>query len=208
MGAKSWMIAYSDGIPREAVTKRPTLDESATDELVEQLFRGATPVGEADLFAINPPDSEIVAGVYPGLSLIAASEFGIDYPSKLDSRFVTHAESRMIHLHAMHSVVDWFAFGVWRDGRLVRSLSLSPDHGVMENEGERFAFELPYWAGGHPAVEDNEEYAFPFHPLDLAEVVLAELFGFALEGLPLEDSIEPEELRLRRYARRPWWKFW
>ncbi|MGW3628080.1 DUF6928 family protein, partial [Streptomyces sp. NPDC000880] len=29
----------------------------------------------------------------------------------------------------MHSVVDWLAFAVWEDGRLIRSLSLSPDDG-------------------------------------------------------------------------------
>ncbi|WP_439145646.1 DUF6928 family protein [Streptomyces canus] len=33
----------------------------------------------------------------------------------------------------MHSVVGWFAFAAWGDGRLLRSLSLSPDSGIIEN---------------------------------------------------------------------------
>ena len=53
-------------------------------------------------------------------------------------------------MHGMHSVVDWLCFAVWEDGRLIRSLSLSPDGGIQENIGEPFAFELPYWAGEHP----------------------------------------------------------
>jgi hypothetical protein len=35
----------------------------------------------------------------------------------------------------MHSVVDWFAYAVWIDGQLRRSLSLSPDSGIMEIVG-------------------------------------------------------------------------
>ncbi|MEU6287191.1 hypothetical protein [Streptomyces sp. NPDC046988] len=58
---------------------------------------------------------------------------------------------RRLILHAMHSAVDWLAFAVWEDGRLDRSLSLSPDSGVTENIGEPLPFELPYWAGERPA---------------------------------------------------------
>lgn len=210
MGAKSWMIAYSQAAPREVLTGGPSLDEAATDALVSELFRGATRIGEADLFSINPPNGEIVAGVFPGVTVLAASDFGVDYPSKLHPRFVQHGSDGMIHLHAQHSVVDWFAFGVWRGGELIRSLSVSPDFGVMEDVGERMPFELPFWDGAHPAVdeEEEEEYGLPFHPLELSEVALPELFGFVLEGMPLEDSIEPDEVSLLRYAKRPWWKSW
>ena len=125
-------------------------------------------------------------------------------------RFVQRGSHGRIHLHAQHSVVDWFAFGVWRSGELIRSLSVSPDFGVMEDVGERMPFEVPFWDGAHPAVdeEEEEEYGLPFHPLELSEVALPELFGFVLEGMPLEDSIEPDEVSLLRYAKRPWWKFW
>lgn len=52
----------------------------------------------------------------------------------------------------MHSVVGSLAFAVLgEDGRLVRSLSLSPDSGVIENIGGPLPFELAYWAGDRPA---------------------------------------------------------
>lgn len=104
----------------------------------------------------------------------------------------------------MHSVVDWFAFAVWRAGQLERSLSLSPDSGVLEDIGAKMAFELPYWAGEHPAVDANDEddvYPFPFHPLDLGEAALAEFFGYQLEGFIDESMFEPDEIALMRYKR-------
>jgi hypothetical protein len=36
---------------------------------------------------------------------------------------IAAAAGRRVVLHAMHSVVDWLAFAVWEDGRLLRSLS-------------------------------------------------------------------------------------
>ena len=212
MGAKSWMIAYSTGRPRDVLVTRPRLDVAGTDELVSTLFGRDEPtrLGETDLFAINPPDREIVAGAFEGLFVLAAREFSLDNPSQLKSRFLERAPAPDIYLHAMHSVVDWSAFAVWRGGELERSLSLAPDFGIVEDIGEKMDFERPYWGGSHPATQDEEdEYVFPFHPLDLGETVLAELFGFTLEGLPLEDSVEPDEITLLRYKRqRPWWKFW
>lgn len=170
---------------------------------------GPERIGGADLFGINPPDREIVAGVFPGVCVVAAKDFRLDNPSELDGRFLQMAPASRIYLHAMHSVVDWFAFAVWMDGQLVRSVSLAPDFGIVEDIGDRLPFEVPYWTGAHPAVEDDEEYVFPFHPLDLAEAALDELFGFALEGSPRDPFVEPGEIVLLRYKRtRPWWKIW
>ncbi|MDG6103769.1 hypothetical protein Daura_24375 [Dactylosporangium aurantiacum] len=86
-----------------------------------------------------------------------------------------------------HSVVDWLAFAVWDDGRLVRSLSLAPDHGVIEDLGDP----LPYWRGEHPVDPHPDPYPLPFHPLDLGERALVELFGFYAEGLLSGDAPEP-----------------
>lgn len=74
----------------------------------------------------------------------------IDFPSQLPEHLVAASAGRRLVLHAMHSVVDWLAFAVWEDGGLVRSLSLSPDSGIIENIGEPLPFELPYWAGDRP----------------------------------------------------------
>jgi hypothetical protein len=102
---------------------------------------------------------------------------------------------RRICLHAMHSVVDWLAFAVWEDGELVRSLSVSPDDGVLEDIGERLPFETPYWDGRFPLGDDddNEPYPLPFHPLEMGERTMRELFGFHAEGFRTLDGemVEP-----------------
>ncbi|WP_165425412.1 hypothetical protein [Streptomyces sp. BK022] len=120
-----------------------------------------------------------------------------DRPSELPQHLVAASRGRRLYLHAMHSVVDWLAFAVWDDGKLVRSLSLSPDSGVIEDIGERLPFELPYWEGRHPVepfppFEDEEPYPLPFHPLELGERALLEFFGFYVEGFSdEEDAPEP-----------------
>ena len=209
MGAKTWMLVY--GNAREALKNQPQVDRDATAKLAADLFPGETlqPLDDGDLSYTCPPDSEICIGAFAGVSIVAAREFGIDYPSKLPQRFVDGGNGGIVSLHAMHSVVDWFAYAQWKGGTLVRSLSLSPDSGIMEDIGPRLPFEEPYWAGRHPAVEDGDEYPFPFHPLELGEAALAELFGYQLEGTIDNRLLEPETIPLARFKRaRSRWKFW
>ncbi len=119
----------------------------------------------------------------------------------------------------MHSVVDWFAFARRNSGQLVRSLSLSPDSGIMEDIGQRFSFEEPFWSGQPDDSEDD--YPFPFHPLELGEAALKEWFGYQLEGLSDRRCLNPIRYRssntsVRRLAgssgkrqrRRPRKRFW
>jgi len=160
----------------------------------------------------NPPEGQVYAACFDGVTVLCTTEVGIDYPSRLDQRFLDVAEGRTVYLHAMHSVVDWFAYAQWTNGTLVRALSLSPDSGILEDIGPRLPFEEPYWAGRHPALDDSEDqtaYPFPFHPLELGEAALGALFGYHLEG-PIDGSlIEPETIPLARYKRsRSRWKFW
>ena len=211
MGAKTWMLVYADANAREAFERRPPLDRDATSRLVHDLYPSETLtiIGDGDLSNTCPPDSEIRAGWFPGVAVVAAKEFGIDYPSTLPQRFVAAGGRGTVSLHAMHSVVDWFAYAQWVNGTLLRSLSLSPDSGVLEDVGARLPFEEPYWSGQHPAVDANEgDYPFPFHPLELGEAALAELFGYQLEGMIDAHLFEPETIPLVRYKRsRSWWRF-
>ena len=110
----------------------------------------------------------------------------------------------------MHSVVDWLAFAKWNNRNLVRSLSLSPDSGILEDIGQRLAFEEPFWSGQHPATDDEDaDYPFPFHPLELGEVALKEFFGYQLEGFGDSGLFEPESIPLVKYKRkRSMWKMW
>lgn len=211
MGAKTWMLVYADGNARELLATRPTLNRDATARLAAQLFPKdrLEPLDDGDLLYTCPPDDELHIGCFPGLSIIAAKEFGIDYPSRLDRHFLQEAGSGNIYLHAMHSVVEWFAFAVWRDGKLQRSLSLSPGSGVLEDIGERLSFELPYWAGEHPAVKPEDEgegdppYPFPFHPLELGEAASEEFFGYHIEGRIDPSLLKPELIPLACFKRKP-----
>lgn len=214
MGAKTWMLVLAESNARNALAAKPSLDREAAKKLADALFPGEKlePIGDGDLSCTCPPDNEIYIGCFPGVSVVAAKEFGIDHPSKLHQRFIAAGGNGIVTLHAMHSVVDWFAYAIWENGKLVRSLSLSPDSGILEDIGQRMPFEEPYWSGGHPAVDDEEEetYPFPFHPLELGEAALKDCFGYQLEGCIDSSLLEPESIQLVRYKRfrSPWWKFW
>lgn len=212
MGAKTWMLVVADGDVRDELKSVPSIDRDRTLDFVWELFPGEDfePIGEGDLYYTNPPKKQVFAGVFNGVRIVAADEFALDYPSTITERFIPRRGT--VTLHAMHSVVDWFAFARWKDGELIRSLSLSPDSGVLEDIGDRQAFEQPFWSGERPAVEDEEdEYAFVFHPLELAEAALLEYFGYQIEGFVEDNLIEPESFPLIHFERSrksSWWQFW
>ncbi|MGD9645623.1 MAG: hypothetical protein AB7U73_07920 [Pirellulales bacterium] len=206
MGAKTWMLVYAESDARAALRTQPQLDREATHRLASKLFTGEKlePLGDGDLYYIAPDDDELSVGCFAGVSVIAAKEFAINHPSKLGRSFVAAGGRGHIYLHAMHSVVDWFAYAHWSSGNLLRSLSLAPDDGILEDLGQRLPFEEPFWSGQFPAVDDEEEedaYPFPFHPLELAEAALRELFGFQIEGDVDCTLLEPESIPLVRYKR-------
>ena len=208
------MLVYADGDARAALGKQPSIDVDASLRLASSLFGNETftQIGPGDLSRTCPPDDELDVGQFPGVAVVAAKEFGIDYPSRIPERFLERAPFPNVYLHAMHSVVDWFAYAQWKSGKLVRSLSLSPDSGVLEDLGNRLPFEEPYWAGEHPALDPEEDpasYPFPFHPLELGEAALQAMFGYQLEGYLDSSLLEPESIPLIRLQRsRSWWKFW
>ena len=208
MGAKDWMVFYAERDVPEVLRQAPSLDRDATQRLVQRLFpdKDVGAINDVSLAIANPPDGEIYAAVWPGATVVCASELGIDRPSTLDRRFLDAGAGRTVYLHAMHSVVDWFAFAVWEpDGQLRRALSLSPDHGVIENVGDPMPFEQPFWAGDRPAVDPEDDdpenpYPLSFHPLELAEEALATLFGFVYEGPIDRDPLDPETIPLAAFS--------
>src|SRR5438105_12046695 len=123
MGAKTWMLVYSNGIAREILKSKPSLDRNGTAALAKKLFptEKLEPLDDGSLYFTCPPKNELVAGCYPNLSIVAAREFGIDYPSKLPAALIEPALGHTIYLHAMHSAVDWFAYAIWKNGKLQRS---------------------------------------------------------------------------------------
>ena len=215
MGAKDWILMYAEGDIRPILQSEPTIDRKATRQLVERLYPGrtATEIADGTLFEqANPPDNHVYAACFPGLTAIShqftlppvcSADAALDQPSELATDFRAEARGRTLYLHAMHSVVDWFAYAIWAsDGHLRRSLSLSPDSGVMENIGSPLAFEVPYWAGERtlePEEDDEEPYPLPFHPLEMAEDALRNLFGFNYEGYYHDDDPDLEKIVLAGY---------
>lgn len=206
VGAKTSFIGICDGDASRVLRSRPALDRGAAKRLAERLAgRALESVGEGTLAeGTYPRDGMVFAAAFPGLDLFCEESLAIDRPSQLPARY-TRVPNRRVILHAMHSVVDWFAFAVWDGGTLVRALSVSPDNGVIEEVGARLPFELPHWAGEHPVDEEDDEdaYPLPFHPLELGEEALNAFFGFRLEGVPTD--INPFEVPLAgfRSAQRP-----
>lgn len=185
MDAKTAMLVYADGDVAEGLADAAEFaDEAGAAELLGLLWPPARiqPDGEEPWElgdAVFPPQGRACALSTPAVDVLCDQALMLDRPSQLPAHLVDASLGRTLYLHAMHSAVDWFAFAVWQDGALVRSLSLSPDDGVLEDTGDRLAFEEPFWAGRHPA---GGGYALPFHPLELGEHALREFFGFNIEG--------------------------
>lgn len=210
MGAKTGLLVYADGDAAELLRGVPagTPDRDPTDALVRRLYPGAAvePAGRTALGeGVYPPPGIVCAGAWPGIEVVADQGFMIDRPSELPARLLAAGAGRRLVLHAMHSVVDWLAFAVWEDGRLVRSLSLSPDGGVEEDLGEPLPFEAPYLAGERAVDaapwpgEEPRPYPLPFHPLELGEDALRALCGFVLEGVPDPRDADSDAVGLHRY---------
>jgi hypothetical protein len=204
MGAKTGVLAFVDGDAGPLLRQRPVASAELTPALIERLYPGyrIEPDGQRDLWeAVYPPDDMVYALSVPGLDLACDQRFMVDRPSELPAHLLQLGAGRRMLLHAMHSVVDWLAFAIWDDGVLVRSLSLSPGEGIMENIGAPLPFEESYWAGAHP-VEPipgwpaEGPYPLPFHPLELGEDALRHLFGFVLEGRPEPNDVPAHQIGL------------
>ena len=207
MGAKDWVLMYAEGEIRPILQAAPASDRDAARALMPRLYpvHQITPIEDGTLLEqANPPDHDVYAGCFPGLTVVCTRDAGIDRPSRLHRRFLAEAEGRTVYLHAMHSVVDWFACAIWADdGTLRRALSLSPDSGIIENIGAPLDFEEPCWAGLRPVETtgfSGRPYPLPFHPLELAEDALRALFGFNFEGVYLDNDPDLDNIVLAGFT--------
>ena len=207
MGAKTALLAFADGDLRASLRSTARSERAEVEQLVRLVHPGylVAPAGDGTLSDdIYPADDLTYATVLPGAELICDRRLMLDRPSELPEHLAKASAGRRIIMHGMHSVVDWLGFAVWEDGRLVRSLSLSPGGGITENVGEPYEFEMPYWAGEHPVEPvpgwpGQEPYALPFHPLDLGEDALRALCGFTLEGRRQADDIDALRVHLHGF---------
>ncbi|MFC4066197.1 DUF6928 family protein [Actinoplanes subglobosus] len=149
-----------------------------------------------------PPEDIVFVAVMPGATVLCGRRLVAETPSELPEHLLGEAAGRRILFHSMHSVIDALTFAVCEDGRLIRSLSVSPDTGIVENVGEPFLFERPYLAGEHPVTSvfpGQAPYPLPFHPLVLGEEALRALFGFVIEGRPQPDDVDADKVHLHGF---------
>jgi hypothetical protein len=211
MGAKTALLAFTDGDLRPALSGAASSTPAQAEALVRTVHPGheVTPAEGGFLSRLSYPRGTLTyAAVLAGAEILCDNRLVLDRPSELPEHLIKLGANRRILMHGMHSTVDWLCFAVWDSGRLIRSLSLSPDGGVAENIGEPFAFERPFWAGEHPVEpdpdwEDEEPYPLPFHPLEMGEEALRALFGFVLEGDPHPDDINADAVRLHGFLTQP-----
>jgi len=202
VGAKTALLVYTERHPAELLRQTPELDRDAASALVAATHPGWTGTAtftESLPDCVYPPDGVVYAGSFPGIDVLCDQQAMVDRPSsQLAAHLLAPGAHRKTILHGMHSVVDWFGYAIWEDGVLLRSLSLAPDEGIIENIGPPLPFEAPFWAGEHPAVpmRGRPEYSLPFHPLDLGEAALRDLLGFAMEDRVLDSDIDASAIYL------------
>jgi len=205
LGVKTALLAYAVGDPVESLRQAREFDPSATRALVAAThpgWEGTASSHDGDLFyCCYPPEGWVYAGSFPGIDVLCDQDV-MDYlPSEFPARYLDAAAGRRVILHAMHSVTDTFAYAIWENGSLGRSLYLSPDTGIAENIGDPLPFEAPYWAGEHPV---DGRYPLPFHPLELGnDVALRALFGFVIAGRRQPADIDAESVKLAGFQVPP-----
>src|SRR5215472_1769342 len=202
VGAKTALLVYTDQHPADLLRQRPELDRDATSALVAATHPGWTGTAsstESLPDCVYPPDGVVYAGSFPGIDVLCDQQVMVDRPSsELAGHLLAPGTGRKTILHVMHSVVDWFGYAIWEDGALLRSLSVAPDAGIVEDIGPPLPFEAPFWAGEHPATAapSRSAYPLPFHPLDLGEAALRDLLGFVTEDQPLDSDIDASAVHL------------
>jgi hypothetical protein len=207
MGFKSSVLVYSSGEPADLLRQSAAPDPAQTGALVAATHPGWTGTGEpadgslAD--CIYPPEGSVYAACLPGIGILCDQDVMVDYPSQLPAQYHGPGAGQRMILHAFHSVVDWFAYAIWQDGVLLRSLSLSLSSGtVIEDIGAPLRFELPFWADGRPARPELGKptpFRLPFHPFRLSEAALSALMGFTQEGPSAETGVDAWAVPLIRF---------
>lgn len=185
-------MAYTDTTVLDVLRAAPVLDREATRALVARLFpdREIEPAGDELLHhARNPAEDVAYVGCFPGLDLVCSWQLVAERPSDAERRILAGPPRRSVLLHAMHGAVEWCAFGLWVDGRLVRGVSTSPG-GVAEDVGERLPFEA--------SARDGDGTG----PCDWGEQALQKYFGFRCDAESGVDDVDPEVVPLVGYRIR------
>lgn len=201
MGSKSAMVIFVEAGLNAPFRGASEIDHLRSQRLAEKVLGVASSeVGALPLDLAAWPDvGTVCAASLPGSEVVCSAQFARHRPSELTEWILGSADGKDAYAVFMHSAEDWSAFAVWSDGQLLRSLSINPEFGTIEDVGERLPFEIPFWEGDFP-VRQEVSYALPFHPIDLGNAALREFFGFILEGREDEACFDPEEVEIPQFT--------
>ncbi|WP_408641099.1 DUF6928 family protein [Streptacidiphilus rugosus] len=202
------MLVFSEGRAADPLRVARESDEAAAAALVARVHPGSTvepAPGESLWDGTYPPDGACYAASFEGVEIVCDRRLMEHRPSRMPPHLLAAARRDRVFFHVMHSVSDALTFAVWEGGVLVRSLSLSPDSGIVENIGAPYEFEAPFWAGARPVKpdpwwgEDQPPYPLAFHPLELGEEALRAFAGFVLEGRLHPDDVDADAVPLHGF---------
>lgn len=174
------------------------LEQPGTAADAEAIMRELFPrtayrrTGEQPLSAAARPAKERpFVGAFAGGDLIATTDAHLYDPGILHRRYLKRPDLPDVQLLTSDSVRDMFAYGRWRNGELVRCLSVNATAGVWKDHGTPQDFE-----GGAPVDPDRW--------LELCNAALAA--ALRLEGdlaLPVANAVEWESVALHGFEREP-----
>lgn len=198
MGAKAGLVHLGEGLPSAALRSGLRPDPARSAELAATVLGGPVRADGALVLSeegVWPEQGTICVAAWEKCALIGYREIGPDRPSEIGSWIKAVSPTGGAHGVFMHSVVDYGAFAVWESGELRRSVSLAADPGIMEDVGDRYPFEEPFWAGRR-GLAHAPDYPLPFHPLDLAEEALLAFFGFGIERSSSMFTVDADAIEL------------
>jgi hypothetical protein len=206
------MLVYANGDPKEILKREPRLNREISIQLAHTLFPSNKfmPIEDGNLRFTPPPKNRLYIGSFPGMTVVSSDSLALAYPSRLPHALINADLGNTLYLFVMHSVAEWFAYAIWKNGTLVRSLSVSGTEGrILEDIGPKQPFEELYWSEVHPLFSDTEKENYsPFHfnPLDLGNAAFKEYLGYQIEGYSDSSHIDSEKIPLVGLQKLPWWK--
>ncbi|MFJ5561276.1 DUF6928 family protein [Streptomyces sp. NPDC093250] len=201
MGSKAAILVLTDERPEGLFRGAVGWDRARSLDLAAR-FLGGTPresgVRPLDL-AVWPEDGAACVASFPRFDVVCSRKIARDHPSDLASEAARLAGKRSAYAVCMESSEDWASIFAWSPTGPFRAVSMSPGSGVIEDVGQKFPFEQPFWNGQRPVRASS--YRLPFHPIDLGNEALRHFFGFILEGAEDYLCVDPEEVEIPVFDR-------
>jgi hypothetical protein len=215
MGFKLSMFAVYKGEPGYFGIS-PKLDQQKSIKLANALpfrFTGKSQVKDLEIW---PPKSQVGVGVYEHGALVV-HQWLVENPNHVQKHPAYKLMSELFPngifiFMGLHSVVNYFGYAVFENGKFIRSYSGAEDH-IDAEFGELLPEERPHFEDSY--VMDGMRYfkseEFPDEDLDApayGDTLVMDL-SVRLFGKRLDDKDFPmPTCDLLYFSRKPWYQFW